>query len=544
MASGRSGLSLKQRPAPLLSVVGGKPVAGLKSKAKLIQPVEVDAAPLSSDDEDEAPRAAGIAGPSRSARSPTRSSDSEPENNSRGTIKRTNFGTADASKSHKWGMRNASYSRSNGLGAGVRGDGPSPKSKRRKLDDGDGQGPASKMSSQPKPISSSADHLTDERGFTKKQAVKSTYGKKYGSSQDSQSKKVKSANARPRAKIKEPDSLDSPKKQAKAKLRAPSDSILSSPSKAAPAQFIKQSQGSNEGSEDPLDSPIRKTVIRKKVLQASKQKKPGTVWNALRPPVKKRPKFLIPAEIPDCSQESREDDDGNPKSPRSSLSDISGLSDLSDLEGLGNSQPLTEASYAGEGDREVTEAECPWCGDVVPDALLKEFSKGKRLNVRMQTKFCQTHKKQTALDTWREKQYPAEILWSDLQSRFEDHRDFLLEVVSGGPSHFRSILAKKIETGKARSLKKEDNLNPGYYGPRGFNLMCDYLVGEFGDLLKEKAVSDRVIAGRGSASFIESVLVAELAVRLIQEDMDVSTEEARDMMEESKALGEMIHEEV
>ncbi|KAF7544219.1 hypothetical protein G7Z17_g10135 [Cylindrodendrum hubeiense] len=539
MASGRSGLSVRHQPEPLLRVVGGK------QRAKLVQPVALDAAPLSSDDEDEGESGvADRAGNSGPAQSPTRSSDSEPERSSQANIRRTAFGAPNDSKSRKNPTRNASYSRSKASRAEGSRDASSPKSKRRKLDDGESEGPSSKKLSRSISISSSADHLTDEQGFVKKQAVKATYGTKYGSSQESRSKKVTAEKSRQRAKIKAPDSLDSPKKPGQAKLRAPSDSVLSSPSKGPPARFIKHSQDENGDSEDPLDSPVRKPIKPgKRMVQPSKQKKRGTLWEARRPPPA-RPKFMIPAEIPDGSQESRGDNDGNPKSPLSPLSEISGLSDLSDSEEPGNSQTVTEASYAGEGDRNETRAECPWCGDAVPDALLKEFSNGKRLNVRMQTKFCQTHKKQTAIDTWRERQYPAEILWSDLHSRFEDHRGFLLEVVSGKPSHFRSILANKIETGKARSLKKEDNLNPGYYGPRGFNLMCDYLVGEFGDLLKEKAVSDRVIAGRGSASFIESVLVAELAVRLIQEDMDVSTEEARDIMEESKALGEMIHEEI
>ena len=74
--------------------------------------------------------------------------------------------------------------------------------------------------------------------------------------------------------------------------------------------------------------------------------------------------------------------------------------------------------------------------------------------------------------------------------------------------------------------------------------MCDYLVEEFGESLKENATKDRVIAARGSAAFIQSVLVAELAVQLIMEDMLASATEAREIMEESKALGELLHEEV
>lgn len=123
------------------------------------------------------------------------------------------------------------------------------------------------------------------------------------------------------------------------------------------------------------------------------------------------------------------------------------------------------------------------------------------------------------------------------------HYDHLLSIVEGKSSRFRTKLAEKIEAGEARSLKKEENLNPGYYGPRGFNLMCDHLVSQFSDMLKKNAVHDRVISGRGSAAFIQAVLVAELAVQLIKEDMGVSTEEAQHIMEDSKAIGEMVNEE-
>lgn len=145
------------------------------------------------------------------------------------------------------------------------------------------------------------------------------------------------------------------------------------------------------------------------------------------------------------------------------------------------------------------------------------------------------------METWQAKRYP-EVDWENLYKRFAAHRTFLLGIVNGKDSHFRRILAQKVESGQARSMKKEGNMNPGYYGPRGFDLMCDYLVDEFGELLKGRAVDDRVIAGRGSAAFIQTVLVAELAVQLIKNDMGVSAEAARSIMEESKALGEMIHE--
>ncbi|EHK26362.1 uncharacterized protein TRIVIDRAFT_128478, partial [Trichoderma virens Gv29-8] len=187
-------------------------------------------------------------------------------------------------------------------------------------------------------------------------------------------------------------------------------------------------------------------------------------------------------------------------------------------------------------------AQCPWCGATVDVNLLKEFSKGKRLNVRLQTSFCESHRKKSAMVTWESKSYPK-VDWASLEDRFKKHHEHLVDIINGEESHYRTALADKIEQHQARTMEKEENLNPGYYGPRGFNMMCDYLVKEFSDMLKKKAVHDKVIASRGSAVFIQSVLVAELGVQLIVEDMDVSPEKARQILEESKALGELVHAE-
>ncbi|KAG6005782.1 hypothetical protein E4U21_007615 [Claviceps maximensis] len=219
--------------------------------------------------------------------------------------------------------------------------------------------------------------------------------------------------------------------------------------------------------------------------------------------------------------------------------------DFSETEGSATEDMDSHGRGRGHNAADVVKpaAVCPWCGEEVDANLLQEFSKGKRLNVRLQTKFCQKHKQKTAEEVWKQKEYPR-VEWDGLDGRFLLHRDWLLAIIHGRPSHFRTIHEKNIECGKARSMKKEGNMNPGYYGPRGFNIMCDYLVEEFGDLLKKRAIDDKVIAGRGSASFIQNVLVAELAVRMIREDMHVSEEKAIDILEDSKVLGELIHEEV
>ncbi|EQL00717.1 hypothetical protein OCS_03578 [Ophiocordyceps sinensis CO18] len=291
----------------------------------------------------------------------------------------------------------------------------------------------------------------------------------------------------------------------------------------------------------PLDEPEKpstgKLVVPKAVPWSSPTKTPGVLLTSRYPADDYLDKnsdspqadtAASPTHFADFGRGAK----GSDGKPEVVLSDVA--SDTEKSNG-----PLSDLEVIGS-DTEVA-AVCPWCGQPVDKSLLDDFSRGKRMNVRLQTRFCRQHKKQTAVETWQAKGYP-EVDWEGLDRRFAAHRRPLLDIVNGKASHFRGILAQKIESGQARSMKKEGNMNPGYYGPRGFDLMCDYIVDEFGALLKERAVDDRVIAGRGSAAFIQTVLVAELAVRLIGDDMGVSAEEARGIMEESKALGEMVHD--
>ncbi|KAJ4196522.1 hypothetical protein NW755_001307 [Fusarium falciforme] len=329
------------------------------------------------------------------------------------------------------------------------------------------------------------------------------------------------------------DTLGTPKKSNKAKLKiAPGDSFDSpeQENKMRPIPKDKTSPSPTKGgvlrlsqnddlSQRSSSSQQRKSIWSRKLIEKEARKKAKEA-----PPKIERAQFIVPIDIDDAIGYG---------STRTLLD-----TDSSDAESV-KDEPVQEEESLESG---LTK--CPWCQELVSAIALKEYSKGKKLlNVQMQKRFCEKHKKETAMETWRERGYPH-VDWEILERRFGDHRAYLSRVIDGKKSHFRDILAEKIETGQGRSLKKEGNLNPGYYGPRGGKLMQDYLVEEFSELLMEKAVSDHVIAGRGSAAFIQSVLVAELAVQLIMEDMDVSAAEARGIMEESKAVGEMIHEEV
>ncbi|RYP74403.1 hypothetical protein DL771_003070 [Monosporascus sp. 5C6A] len=190
------------------------------------------------------------------------------------------------------------------------------------------------------------------------------------------------------------------------------------------------------------------------------------------------------------------------------------------------------------------EARCPMCHEPVDPELLGKHSDRGRMNIRKQTAFCRLHKRRAALDSGTERGYPR-IDWSTVESRFASHERFLREILEGSrPSHYASILKKKVESGKDRTLlKTEDSVTPGYYGPKGLHVMTEYIMRRFSTVLRKRAVEDRLISARSYTAYVQAVLVPELAARLVMEDMRVGEGEARDILRDSIEVGELLHEE-
>ena len=74
--------------------------------------------------------------------------------------------------------------------------------------------------------------------------------------------------------------------------------------------------------------------------------------------------------------------------------------------------------------------------------------------------------------------------------------------------------------------------------------MSENIIKKFSSHLRDIAVKDRLVAARGVAGYVQSVLVPELAVRLISEDMKCGVQEARQIMKDSAGLGDLLNEEV
>ncbi|KAI3400438.1 hypothetical protein diail_3059 [Diaporthe ilicicola] len=189
-------------------------------------------------------------------------------------------------------------------------------------------------------------------------------------------------------------------------------------------------------------------------------------------------------------------------------------------------------------------APCPMCDEPVDKQWLSEYSKGQRMSISRQAKFCHLHKKRSAEELWAARGYP-EVDWDRLEARIEAHRGYLESLINGAASHYGERLRERIRAGENRTLFTTDDYPvPGYYGLRGMSAMTEGIVGAFSSLLRERAPRDRLISARGHTAYVQAVLVPELGVRLIREDMGIGDDaEARAVLRESRDVGVILNDE-
>ncbi|KAJ4400649.1 hypothetical protein N0V85_005703 [Neurospora sp. IMI 360204] len=211
------------------------------------------------------------------------------------------------------------------------------------------------------------------------------------------------------------------------------------------------------------------------------------------------------------------------------------------------SSPLKNLDFTLESHRKLV---CPMCDEEVDESFMEELkARRTRLTLHQEQQFCQSHRKKSAKKEWADRGYP-DIDWTVLDRRIKKHYDFLRTILNGGKSHYANVFSDRIKSGQNKTLlKSEANLTPGYYGMRGLRIMSENLVNNFSSELRNRAVQDRLVSKRGYMVYVQSVLVPELAVRLIMEDriqqanQQVTEEEARNIMKDSVWVGELLNEE-
>ncbi|KAL9618804.1 MAG: hypothetical protein Q9160_006527 [Pyrenula sp. 1 TL-2023] len=255
------------------------------------------------------------------------------------------------------------------------------------------------------------------------------------------------------------------------------------------------------------------------------------------------------------------------------------------------SPPSTPYPNGENDDLETAETKCPICKKLVPTAALKSFSSNTnrrpegRLDIHEQQKFCTWHKSTDAQSLYSSRGYPRFTPedWTSLaKTRIPSHFPHLTQIITNDArSHYRIALNRIAESGDKSLLRtflrdlsidlptndddddpnspsapdlpdpKKHTALPGYYGPRGRAIFSSAIIRHFSPMLNQLAARDRLVKRIGVAGYVQTVLVPELAVRLIVEDRrelregtEVDGEAmARKVLDESVEVGEEVNRE-
>lgn len=211
-----------------------------------------------------------------------------------------------------------------------------------------------------------------------------------------------------------------------------------------------------------------------------------------------------------------------------------------------------------EADEDTT---CPICHEPVDQEYYWNFWKGLARTVKNQATFCHTHRKASAEVEYAAEGYPA-IAWNRLSERIKKHRMALYNILADEiPSTHRARYEPLALTGKAAAvpskrvdltpskqrdlaaLALDDNaVYPGYYGPRGRRAITECVMALLHTEIKRSV--DPVVQTSGPATFVQAVLVPEVATRLIMEDVECDCDEAENIRERTFEMGVLLNEEI
>lgn len=184
-------------------------------------------------------------------------------------------------------------------------------------------------------------------------------------------------------------------------------------------------------------------------------------------------------------------------------------------------------------------SKCPICGHSV--SMMSKRQK-KPMKVHQQMTFCKAHQTKDAQTQWTRCDY-SRISWRTLGVRIRKHFDQIRDILNeDSPSFYRSALKTIVDKNERRKFGCMNNATIEYYEPRGERVLTKHIITEFEPELHRKAVTDRLLRITGVAEYVLIVLVPELTMILIMKELKVSAKIARDILNASAHLGEMLQE--
>ncbi|KAF3906488.1 hypothetical protein ABW20_dc0106653 [Dactylellina cionopaga] len=180
---------------------------------------------------------------------------------------------------------------------------------------------------------------------------------------------------------------------------------------------------------------------------------------------------------------------------------------------------------------------CPMCDEEVSKELYESYLPDLPSKPALKRKFHKSHKVEKAHAKIKKLEIP-DIDWENLGPRCTKYMPYLEAIMAKKTtSHYREIseefFKSKPRNGKSRTEAMFEKGNwekeyPGYYGPRGRDIIADMISSSKvirAALKRLKQSKDTTTTKAGEGVYIQSILVPELATRLIMEDFEMEDDE-------------------
>jgi hypothetical protein len=189
-----------------------------------------------------------------------------------------------------------------------------------------------------------------------------------------------------------------------------------------------------------------------------------------------------------------------------------------------------------------TTRRCKFCRKELPQSFIEEPPTASRARFG----YCRRHENATILQQGKQLGYPAIYDFTQVRVRITKLLPRIRKLLDGPDSEFLTTLRNKTSHRNVATPMSMFNVfdltQPGYYGPRGAEMIRGIVMDSMAKEIKSnKSLSDALKFCGGVMGYISSIIVPEIGVRLIMQDMDVNWDDAKRVMKESAAYGNVIN---
>ena len=192
-----------------------------------------------------------------------------------------------------------------------------------------------------------------------------------------------------------------------------------------------------------------------------------------------------------------------------------------------------------------TGQKCPFCRKVLPNTFIEEPPTASRARYG----YCKRHEDAATLEEGKRKGYPESFDFKIIQSRvLSVLQNIQIQKVINGEQkseilqNLRTSTLNRNAATPMAMFQVFDLTQPGYYGPRGVELITRLVMEKFADEIRHsKKLQESLRFCGGVMGYVSSVIVPEVGILLIMEDKDIDWAKARQIMKESVSYGSVIN---